>query len=76
MKSALFRVQSLDSGAYAAPIPSLLPFVSCEHRAAVYALPDAIQRAEELAALTGQQCRLVASELELDFNQSVDFHTH
>lgn len=75
MSAAMFRIQSLDSGAYAAPIPSLLPFVSCEHCAAVYALPDAIKRAEELMTLTGQLCRLVASELEWDFDQSVDFRT-
>lgn len=76
MSAVLFRIQSLDSGAYATPMPALLPFVPCEHCAAVYALPDAIKRAEELAALTGQQLRLVASELEWDFQQSVDFHTH
>lgn len=76
MNTPTFRIQSLDSGAYAAPMPTLLPFVPCEHCAAVYALPDAIKRAEELAALTGQQCRLVASELEWHLKQSVDFLPH
>lgn len=75
MSDALFRIQSLDIGAYAAPIPALLPFVSCAHCAAVYALPDAIKRAEELFAVTGQRCRLIVSALELDFDQSVDFHS-
>lgn len=75
MSATMFRIQSLDSGAYAAPAPSLLPFVSCEHCAAVYALPDAIKRAQELAASTGQQFRLVSSELEWHFQQSVDFHS-
>lgn len=73
MTPAMFRIQSLDSGAYAAPIPSMLPFVSCEHCAAVYALPDAVMRAEQLTKTTGQQLRLVASEPEWDFEQSVDF---
>lgn len=76
MNAPMFRIQSLDSGAYAAPAPALLPFVSCEHCAAVYALPDAIKRAEELVALTGQHLRLVATELEWDFKQSVDFLPH
>jgi len=73
MTPAMFRIQSLDSGAYAAPIPSVTPFVSCEHCAAVYALPDAVTRAQQLAKTTGQQLRLVVSELEWDFEQSVDF---
>lgn len=73
MNAPMFRIRSLDSGAYAAPIPSALPFVSCEHCAAVYALPDAIKRAGELAASTGQHFRLVASMLDWDFDQSVDF---
>lgn len=76
MIDAMYRIQSVDSGAWAAPAPALLAWVSCEHCAAVHALSDAIQRAEELMALTGQQCRLVSSELEWDFEQSVDFHTH
>lgn len=76
MNAPMFRIQSLNSGAYAAPAPALLPFVSCEHCAAVYALPDAIKRAEELVALTGQRLRLVATEFEWDFKQSVDFLPH
>lgn len=71
MNARMFRIQSLDNGAYAAPMPALLPFVSCEHCAAVYALPEAIKRAEERMTLTGQQCRLVAEVSE----QSVDFHS-
>ena len=73
MIDAMYRVQEVDSGAWAAPFPARYPFVSCEHCAAVYALPYAMKRAEELMALTGQQCRLVSSELEWDFDQSVDF---
>jgi len=76
MTEPLFLIQAVDSGAYAAPAPSLLPFVSCEHCAAVYALPDALKRAEELMALTGQKCRVISSELEWDFEQSVDFLPH
>lgn len=73
MIDGMYRIQEVDSGAWAAPAPALLPWVSCEHYAAVYALPDAMKRAEELMALTGQRFRLVSSELEWDFDQSVDF---
>lgn len=75
MSEPLFLIQAVDSGAYAAPAPALLPFVSCEHCAAAYALPKAIQRAEELMAITGQQCRVVSREFEWDFEQSVDFRS-
>lgn len=68
-----FRIQSLASGAYAAPIPARAPFVACEQSAAVYGLNEAMRRADELFALTGERCRLVGSVLEWDFDQSVDF---
>jgi hypothetical protein len=71
-----FRIQSLISGAYAAPIPARVPFVACEHSAAVYDLAEAMRRAEELFVLTGERCRLVGSALEWDFDQSVDFLPH
>jgi hypothetical protein len=74
--SAQFRIQSLASGAYAAPFPARHPFVACEHGAAVYGPPEAMERTAELHALTGQRCRLVGSLLEWDFEQSVDFPPH
>ena len=76
MIDAMYRIQAVDSGAWAAPAPVLLPWVSCEHHAAVYGLADAMKRAEDLMALTGQLCRLVSSGLEWDFEQSVDFSSH
>lgn len=76
MIAGKFLVQSLDSGAYAAPVPSAGPFVSSMRDAAVYAYFDAIQRAEELMASTGHRCRVISAELEWDFKQSVDFPPH
>jgi len=76
MMAGMFVIQSLDSGAYAAPVPSPAPFMPSRQGAAVYAFYDAIQRAEELMALTGHRCSVISAALELDFKQSVDFLPH
>lgn len=74
MNAGMFLIQAVDSGAYAAPAPSQTPFTPSRRDAAVYAFFDAIQRAEELMALTGQLCRVISMGWECDFEQSVDFH--
>jgi len=76
MISGKFVIQAVDSGAYAAQVPSLTPFMPTRQGAAVYAFFDAIQRAEELMRSTGERCRVISSEPEFDFDQSVDFLPH
>lgn len=76
MISGKFVIQAVDSGAYAAKAPSPTPFIPTRQGAAVYAYFDAIQRAEELMRSTGERCRVISSELEWDFEQSVDFPPH
>lgn len=73
MIAGKFVIQAVDSGAYAAPVPSPAPFTPSRQGAAVYAFYDAIQRAEELMALTGHRCSVIPAALEWDFKQSVDF---
>lgn len=67
MIAGKFLVQSVDSGAYAAPAPSADPFVPSMRDAASYAYFEAIQHAEELMASTGHRCRVISAELEWDF---------
>lgn len=73
MIAGKFLIQSLDSGAYAAPVSSADPFAPSVRDAAAYAYFDAIQRAEELMALTGHRFRVISADVEWDFKQSVDF---
>lgn len=75
MTPGLFRIQTA-SGLFVAPAPSRLPFVEGEAAAAIFALPEATQKAEALMASTGMTLRLVSAGLEFDFKQSVDFPTN